>query len=88
MMTDGLTEGCPSDSVTATVHSQDSHKDAPGPQAQQQGGDASAEAPMLVDADDAQLNDRCMFPRGVDQVTSPPPSPSFYPPLALPCVLL
>ena len=87
MLTDGLTEGCPSDSVTATVHSQDSLKGVSGPQqaqqAQQQAGGDSAGAPMEVDADDAQLNDRCVFPERVDQVMSshpPPPPPSSPPP--------
>ena len=96
MLTDGLTEGCHSDSVTATVLSQDSLKGVPGPQqapqAQQQADGDSAEAPMEVDADAAQLHDRCVFPSRVWQVKSPPPSapcpPPSPPPLSLPCALL
>lgn len=84
MLTDGLTEGCHSDSVTATVHSQDSLKGVPGPQqapqAQQQADGDSAEAPMQVDADAAQLHDRCVFPSRVWQVKSPPPSAPCPPP--------
>ena len=96
MLTNGMTEGCHSDSVTATVQSQDSQKDVPGHQAQQQGGGDSADSPMQVDADDTEPNDRCMSPQRVDHVMSPLLSAALgllYPTHAhpspfLPCALL
>ena len=61
MLTDGLTEGCHSDSVT------DSLKHVPGHRDQQHASGDSAEAPMEVDADVAQLTDRCIFPPRMEQ---------------------
>lgn len=58
MLTYGLTEDCQPDSVTATVHSQDSLKGMPGRQRQQPTGGDSAEAPMEIDADEPQPDTR------------------------------